>query len=70
LRRETGEPVVVLLHERLDPAVPVRAIHEGYNWRLWTSPGQVQTFLAATRRIARFEPVCCNDESYDVYVLD
>lgn len=66
----TGKPVVILLHERLDPSAPVRAVNEGYNWQLWTSPEQVQTFLASTRRIARFEPVCCNDESYDVYVLD
>ncbi len=70
VRSMTGEPVVILLHERLDPSAPVRAIDEGYNWQLWTSPDQVQAFLSATRRIARFEPVCCNDESYDVYVLE
>ena len=70
VRDMTGQPVVILLHERLDPSAPVRAIPEGYNWQLWTSPGQVRAFLASTRRIARFDPVCCNDESYDVYVLD
>lgn len=70
VRSITEQPVVILLHERLDPSAPVRAIDSGYNWRLWTSPGQVQAFLTATRRIARFEPVCCNDESYDVYVLE
>lgn len=70
LRRLTGEPVVILLHERLDPEGPVRRIDEGYNWQLWTSPGQVRDFLAATRHLARFEPTCCNDESYDVYVLE
>ena len=70
VRSTTIQPVVILLHERLDPFAPVRAIDSGYNWQLWTSPEQVRTFLSATRRIARFEPVCCNDESYDVYVLE
>ena len=70
VRSMTMQPVVILLHERLDPAAPVRAIDSGYNWQLWTSPEQVRTFLSATRRIARFEPVCCNDESYDVYVRE
>jgi hypothetical protein len=70
VRGMTMQPVVILLHERLDPSAPVRAIKEGYNWQLWTSPEQVRTFLSATRRIARFDPVCCNDESYDVYVLE
>ncbi len=70
LRRMTGQPVVILLHERLDPSGPVRVIPESYNWQLWTSPEQVRAFLASTRRIASFDPVCCNDESYDVYVLD
>ncbi|MCX7053020.1 MAG: hypothetical protein NTU56_02255 [Proteobacteria bacterium] len=70
VRSMTQQPVVILLHERLDPSGPVRAIHEGYNWQLWTSPEQVRAFMSATRRIARFDPVCCNDESYDVYVLE
>ena len=70
VRSMTMQPVVILLHERLDPSAPVHAVDEGYNWQLWTSPGQVRTFLSETRLIARFEPVCCNDESYDVYVLD
>lgn len=70
VRSITRQPVVILLHERLDPSGPVRAIYEGYNWQLWTSPEQVRTFLSSTRRIARFDPVCCNDESYDVYVLE
>jgi hypothetical protein len=70
LRRATGEPVVILLHERLDPSESVRRVNEGYNWQLWISPGQVREFLSATRHLARFEPTCCNDESYDVYVLD
>jgi hypothetical protein len=70
VRSMTGQPVVILLHERLDPSWPVRAVPEGYNWQLWTSPEQVRTFLSSTRRIARFDPVCCNDESYDVYVLE
>jgi hypothetical protein len=70
LRGMTGQPVVILLHERLDPSAPVRAIREGYNWQLWSSPDQVRGFLDSTRLIARFDPTCCNDESYDVYVLD
>jgi hypothetical protein len=70
VRDLTGQPVVILLHEQLDPSGPVRAINEGYDWKLWTSPEQVRTFMASTRRIARFDPVCCNDESYDVYVLE
>ena len=70
VRSMTKQPVVILLHEPLDPSGPVRAIHEGYNWQLWTSPEQVRTFMSSTRHIARFDPVCCNDESYDVYVLE
>lgn len=70
LRAETRQPVVILLHERLDSSSPVRLIREGYNWQLWTSPAQVREFLAATRVMARYEPSCCNDESYDVYVLE
>jgi len=70
VHRVTMQPVVILLHERLDPSGPVRAILEGYNWQLWTSPEQVRAFMSSTRRIARFDPVCCNDESYDVYVLE
>jgi len=70
VRSMTGQPVVILLHEQLDPSAPVQAIREGYNWQLWTSPEQVRAFLSSTRRIARFDPVCCNDESYDVYVLE
>ena len=70
VRALTGQPVVILLHEQLDPSGPVRAINEGYNWKLWTSPEQVRSFLSSTHRIARLDPVCCNDESYDVYVLE
>ena len=70
VRSMTKQPVVILLHQRLDPSAPVRAIHEGYNWQLWTSPEQVRAFMSSTRLIARFDPVCCNDESFDVYVLE
>lgn len=70
MRDSTGQPVVILLAERLDRSAPARTITEGYSWTLSTSPEQVERFLAATRRIERFAPACCSDESFDVYVLD
>ncbi|CAN7242407.1 hypothetical protein LJR084_001045 [Variovorax sp. LjRoot84] len=70
VRDSTGQPVVILLAERLDRSAPARTITEGYSWTLSTSPEQVERFLAATRRIERFAPACCSDESFDVYVLD
>lgn len=65
----TGRPVVILMAERLEASAPARIVREGYNWHLSTTPEQVLAFLDSTRRVARFEPVCCSDESYDVYVL-
>ena len=70
LRHSEQQPVVILLSKRLNPSSPAERIDEGYSWTLTTTPEQVQTFLAATRRIERFEAACCTDESFDVYVLD
>ena len=70
VQEATGGPVVILLHLRLDPAGPARVVKEGYNWTLSTTPAQVEEFLSQTQLIARFGPSCCNDESFDVYVLN
>jgi len=70
VQEATGGPVVILLHLRLDPARPARVVKEGYNWTLSTTPAQVEEFLSQTQLIARFGPSCCNDESFDVYVLN
>lgn len=70
LRAETQRPIVILLMERLDPAAPARTVPEGYNWTFSTTPAQVAEFISATRLLASFGPVCCNDETFDVYLLD
>ena len=70
LRETTGQPVVILLRHRLDASAPAQLVSEGYNWHLSMTPAQVQTFLASTRRLERFGPACCTDESFDVYILD
>ena len=70
LRDTTRQPVVILLGERLEANTPARAVRESYIWQLSIVPEQVSTFLSSTRRLERFGPVCCSDESFDVYVLD
>ena len=62
----SGRPVLILLHQRLDPAAPARSIREGYGWVLKLEPAAVGRFLARTERIARFGPAE-TDESFDVY---
>jgi hypothetical protein len=68
IRAASGQPVVILLQQRLDSAAPARDVAEGYNWQLALIPSQVRVFQATTQRIARFPPAL-TDESYDVYVL-
>ncbi len=70
LHEATHQPVVILLMDRIDPDAPAEEFTEGYNWILSTTPEQVARFLAATRRIERFDRACCSDETYDVYVFD
>ena len=66
---ETGQPVLILLAERLDASAPAQLRREGYNWEFATTPEQVLAFQAATRLLARFGPAQ-TDESFDVYRLD
>jgi hypothetical protein len=68
LRAKSGKPIVILLQQSLDPSQP-QIYHEGYNWKLLTTPEQVRGFLTSTRLIARFAPAS-RDEGFDVYVLD
>jgi hypothetical protein len=70
LRDTTRQPVVILLGERLEANTPARVVRESYIWQLSIVPEQVNTFLSSTRRLERFAPACCSDESFDVYVLD
>jgi hypothetical protein len=70
VRDESGRPVVVLLAERLERDRPPRDVHENYNWTLSITPDGTARFLDATERLARFGPVCCSPESFDVYLLD
>jgi len=70
LRSSTGQPVVLLVRERLDPAGGERTVAEGYNWQLRLTPADTAAFLGATRHLARFDPPCCTDEHFDAYVLD
>lgn len=70
LRETTRQPVVILLAERLDASKPAQVVNEGYNWQLSITPEEVRGFLASTRRLERYPPACCTDESFDVYVLD
>jgi hypothetical protein len=69
LHAGSGQPVIILLHERLDPSAPAEIIPEGYDWQLVTTPEQVRSFLAATRLLERFGPAL-TDESFDAYLLD
>jgi hypothetical protein len=68
LHSESGKPILILLHQQLDPTQP-RIYQEGYNWILRTTPEAVRNFLAATRIIAQFAPAS-TDESFGVYLLD
>lgn len=70
LRSSTGQPVVLLVRERLDLASGERTVAEGYNWQLRLTPADTAAFLSATRHLARFDPPCCTDEHFDAYVLD
>lgn len=69
IRHDSGEPVVILLSQRLDAVDLPAVVTSGYNWQLTVDPGQVARFEAQARLIQRFEPACCSTESFDVYVL-
>jgi hypothetical protein len=68
LAAETSRPVVIVLRHRLDPDAPPRTVPEPYVGSFTTDPDQVRRFLAATRRLAAFEPAI-TDETYEVYLL-
>lgn len=70
LRSSTGQPVVLLVRERLDLDGGERTVAEGYNWQLRLTPADTAAFLGATRHLARFDRPCCTDEYFDAYVLD
>jgi MFS family permease len=69
LRAESGQPVLILLAQKLDPSAPAQNYVNGYHWELRTSSEQVSEFLKATHLIASFSPAK-TDESYDVYELN
>lgn len=64
----TGRPIVIVLQQQLDPGMAGSVVERGYYGPLRIDPAEVRTFLASTRRIARFAPAA-SDESYDVYTL-
>lgn len=68
LGRETGRPVVIVLRHDLDPEAPPLTVREPYVGHFTTDPDQIRRFLAATRRLAYFEPAITN-ESYQVFLL-
>jgi hypothetical protein len=68
LHGRTHRPIVVVLAERLETNMVAGERDRGYYGPLRINPEEVREFLAATVRIARFEPAAM-DESYDVYVL-
>lgn len=69
LRTQSGQPVLVLIRERLERDGSAREVHEVYNWTLSITPESTARFLDATERLARFGPVCCSPETFDVYLL-
>jgi hypothetical protein len=69
LNHERGQPVVILMAQRFDPAQSAVTYLESYNWSLSVTPDQLRRFLASTQPLARFAPAR-SDESYDVYLLD
>jgi hypothetical protein len=69
LQAETGKPILILLHEKLDPLQPQTYL-SGYGyWTLSTTPDQVRRFLSSTRYLTQFAPAL-TDESYDAYLLN
>lgn len=64
-----GQPVIMLMRERPDPAAPARIVKQGFGWTLEIVPEQVRRFQSATRLLASFPPAL-GDESYDVYVFE
>ena len=68
LRAESGRPIIILLHQKLDLSQP-QTYHEGYDWTMSTTPEKVRNFLKSTQYLAEFAPAL-GDESYDVYLLD
>jgi hypothetical protein len=69
LHQDTGKPILIVLQQSLDPSQPSQVHREGFDWELVTTPEQVRTFQASTRRIASFGPAW-SDESFEVYLFD
>ena len=63
-----GRPVLILLNRPLDE-LPATAAEDDDRWLLLSTPEQVQRFRDAAPLAERFGPVCCSDESFDVYVF-
>jgi hypothetical protein len=70
LHAGTGQPVIILMLDHLDPSAPPHTHQEAYAWNLATTPEQVRRFLASTHLIQRFGCVSDNDETYAVYQLN
>lgn len=67
LHRDHGKPVIILMQYRLEPGIGQPTIQEGFGGSFAMPADQVDRFLGATRRLARFDPANTN-ESYDVYL--
>lgn len=67
LRRETGKPVLILLHEKLDDLTALGKIKEGYNWTLTLDGEQAARFRRDTTYLRRFAPGA-SDESFDLFL--
>ena len=69
LRSSTGEPVLILLSQKLAQVDSVITRREGYNWKLHMTPEQARSFTGRARLLAE-AATTAGDESYDVYLLD
>ncbi|MDB5754557.1 MAG: hypothetical protein JWR56_985 [Massilia sp.] len=69
VRATTGQPVIILLSQKLDGITSDVTIPESYNWELTVTPSQVKHFTDSTRLIAKAIPTK-DVESYNVYVID
>ena len=69
LAAHSGEPVLILMEEALEPGQATQVVDDGYGRTFTITPAEVQAFLANTKRIAHFGPAQ-TDETYDVYQLD
>jgi hypothetical protein len=70
LRKETGGPVVILLQQEIDPALPAQVYREGDYWKFIITPEQARAFQLSTRFLKRLSAPAESDEGYYAYVMD